>query len=308
MVCRRKAMMHSIEGVIAALLLLSFFVNMDFSTPSYSWSELKLVEPMSDLVMVLPSTPLKTLVDENRGGALKDILNYFISPTARITVKTHGIPKKLIRTGILMNDSDIIVRESDIMASCPEHLKLLLTEPLSSCANGTIDGSMRFVALRLEGHIEYDRMYIDLNDNGTYDSKEGPIGSSNLFTLYGNPYVVRSIISTASDINATFWNATEIFPYFNKFKKIKLNSKDVRLLFTSTDLNEKTEYYTKFDTLLIPTYHNFSADDELKLLSILDGGTSIIEIANLINRVDSVQENVFGLKSSQHDYCKQGYH
>ena len=295
MTFRRKAMMHSIEGVIAALLLLSFFVTMDFSTPSYSWNELKLLEPMSDIVMVLPSTPIKTLVDENRGGALKDVLNYFISPTARITVKTHGIPKKQILTGIIMNDSDVIVRPANSIA-CPIELTTYLD--LTSCANGTIDGTIRFVALKLKGNFAYDRMYIDINDNTTYDSNEGPIGSSNLFTLSGNPYIVRSLIPDASGVNATFWNATEIFPYFTTFQKTKLNSKDVRLLFTSTDLNEKIEYYKKFDTLLIPTYRNFSADEELKLLSILDSGTSIIEIANLTNRVDTVQENVFGLKSA----------
>ena len=297
MMRKRKAMMYSIEGVIASLLLLSFFVSMDFSSPSYSWNELKIIEPMGDIVMVLPSTPLKTLVDENRGGALKDILNYFISPTARITVKTHGLPKQEILTGILMNDSDIIIRETDLMASCPTQIKELAT-----CANGTIDGSIRFVALKLDGNFEYDRMYIDINSNGTYDSNEGPVGSSNLFTLSGDPYIMRSLSSDESGgVNATFWNATDIFPYFTTFKKTKINSKDVRLLFTSTDLTKKTEYYEKFDILLIPTYRNFTANEEVKLLTILDGGTSIIEIANLTNRVDTTQENVFGIKSAHYD-------
>ncbi|NOR85171.1 hypothetical protein GQ473_03560 [archaeon] len=294
MVCKRKAMIHSIEGVIAALLLLSFFVTTDFTSSTYSWNELKLIEPMSDIVMVLPNTPLKTLVDENRGGALKDILNYFISPTARITVKTYGMPKQEILTGILMNDSEIIVRPALNLVPCPNELN----ENLISCANGTINGTIKFVALKLVDSGVYDRMYIDINDNGTYDSNEGPIGTSNLFTLSNSPYLVRSLIPTASGVNATFWNATDIFPYFTTFKKTKINSKDVRLLFTSTDLTKKTEYYKKYDTILIPKYRNFSINEQVKLLAILDGGTSIIEIANLTNRVDTAQENLFGIKSA----------
>ncbi|MCK4967886.1 MAG: hypothetical protein KAS12_02430 [Candidatus Aenigmarchaeota archaeon] len=290
----KKAMMHSIEGVIATLLLLSFFVSIDVTPQKYDWGEVKSLESIKDITMIMTETSLKTLIDENRGDTLKGILNYFISPTARITIKTHGVPKQKIFVGILMNDSELIVRTTLNMPACPSEI----TPAPTSCVNGTIDGSIRFVALKLSGNFVHDRIYLDINKDGLYDSDEGPISSSNLFTISGNPYLIRSLISSGGDVNLTLWNVSKIFPYYQAYKTTELNSKEVSLLFNGMDLSEKTEHYKKFDAILIPEYRNFTTAEGEKLKSILNFGISIIEIANLTNRVDSIQENIFGIKSA----------
>ncbi len=286
----KKAMMHSIEGVIAALLILSFFTTIDFSVRQIDWADAKTIASTRDLSDMVTGTELKNLVIENRGEDLKKIIKSFISPSSRITIKTYNFPKKDILVGMLMNSSERIEINAGAPGACPVELTA------NSCAEGSVDGSTNFIALKISADGVFDRMYVDFNNNGTYDSHEGPLGSSNLFFLSGQPYIVHSMKYNGTTVNAVFWNASKVIDYFYNLRDYEINSRKTRIIFSVTDLEETTEYYTKYDALLIPYYRDLSFY-ESKLSNIQSLGIPLVEIADIPAASDIVQENIFGIET-----------
>ena len=286
----KKAMMHSIEGVIAALLILSVFTTIDFSVQHTDWSDAKTIASARDLSDMITGTELKNLVIENRGEDLKKIIKSFISPSSRIIIKTYNFPKKDILVGMLMNSSERIERNAGVPGACPAEIDAVL------CAEGSVDGVTNFIALKISADGVFDRMYVDFNNNGTYDSHEGPLGSSNLFFLSGQPYIVRSLSYNGATVDAVFWNASKVVDYFYTLRDYEINSRKTRIIFSVTDLEETTEYYTKYDALFIPYYRDLSFY-ESKLSNIQSLGIPIIEIADIPAVSDIVQKNIFGIET-----------
>ena len=166
----------------------------------------------------------------------------------------------------------------------------------NSCAEGSVDGATNFIALKISATGMFDKMYVDFNNNGIYDSHEGPLGSSNLFFLSGQYYIVHSINDNGTAVNVVFWNASKVKDYFYNLKDYEINSRKTRIIFSATDLEETTEYYTKYDALIIPYYRNLSVY-ESKLSNILSLGTPMIEIADIPAGSDIVQKNIFGIET-----------
>ena len=102
----RKGMLHAIEGVIAALILLSYTNPLfSLSVHEVDWETNILKQQSRDFMSSFKKTNLSDLIVEDQDDTLFDVFEHLLGKDTGFTVTTKNLIKPIIRVGILDADT-----------------------------------------------------------------------------------------------------------------------------------------------------------------------------------------------------------
>ena len=99
----RKGVLHTFEGIIAGLIIISF-TSGAFHEPidSNDWKLAKLQQESRELINAFDKANLTSLVFENRGEDIEGIIESILDDRVGISIKTIGIPRPTLKVGLLI--------------------------------------------------------------------------------------------------------------------------------------------------------------------------------------------------------------
>ncbi len=293
-----KGFMHALEGIIAALLLLTYATTVFQYPPSYSeWTEVRQKQVSREYLSSFNDAGLSGLIVENRPAEFIDITRYFLGVRYSYGLYTEGLVPQNLIIGVLSNES---VAESTTI----DPLCAASGVPSEyDCYEGTFKGH-KFVLVDNDtgmGNLveDYDSIYFDSDNNGTYDKYEGPKSVSNAINVSGEMWIFSSIHNGAYDVE--FIRGEDILKYRKKISStLKINNRQTNI---SVRARTNESEIIDLDVLIIPGYMNLVHPKmKRKLNEFLDNKKSIIEVANITkDNLDEVQRDIFGLQSVDFD-------
>lgn len=295
---RSKGFMHALEGIIAALLLLTYATTIFQYPPSYSeWAEVKQKQVSREYISSFNDAGLSGLIVENRPAEFIDITRNFLGVRYSYGLYTKGLVPQNLIIGVLSNESILngtILDTNCLLSGVPSEFH---------CYYGTFKG-YKFVLTDNDtgmGNLveDYDSIYFDSDNNGTYDKYEGPKSVSNAINVSGEMWIFSSIHNGTYDVE--FIRGEDILKYRKKISStLYINNRQTNI---SVRARTNESEIIDLDVLIIPRYMNLVHPKmKRKLNEFLDNKKSIIEVANITkDNLDEVQREIFGLRSADYD-------
>ncbi len=298
---RSKGFMHAMEGVIAALLLLTYGATIIQYPQVYStWAESKQKQVSREYLSSFNDVGLSWLIVENRPSEFVEISRYFLGVRNSYGLYTEGLISQNMIIGVFSNES---VKNGTVLATCA-------SAGVSSefgCYNGTFKGH-RFVLIDNDtgaenGMEDYDSIYFDSDDSGTYDSYEGPNVLSSTINVSGEIWMFSSVDNDTQEVE--FIRGEDVIRYRKMISSLKINNRETNI---SIRARTNESNIMDLDILIIPRYMDLANNRmKMKLNKFLDEGKSIVEIANVTKyNLDEVQKEIFGLQYLDVDTISHG--
>ncbi len=293
---RSKGFMHALEGVIAAILLLTYGATIIQYPQTYSaWTENMQKQVSQEYFSSFNDAGLSWLIVENRPSEFVEISRHFLGIGNSYGLYTEGLVSENILIGVLSNES---IKNSTVLATCAS--AGVVSE--FNCYNGTFKGHM-FVLTDNDtgignGQEDYDSIYFDSDDNGIYDKYEGPKTLTNAINVSGEIWIFSTVDNNTKEIE--FIRGEEVVRYRKGINSLKINNRMTNISIRAK-VNESE--IMDLDILLIPMYMDITSKKmKYKLNSFLDEKKAIIEIANITEaNLDEVQREIFGLQHLNYD-------
>ncbi|RLG15587.1 MAG: hypothetical protein DRN71_00900 [Candidatus Nanohalarchaeota archaeon] len=286
---RSKGFMHAMEGVIAALLLLTYGMTIIQYPQVYStWTEIKQKQVSREYLSSFNDAGLSWLIVENRPSEFVEISRYFLGVRNSYGLYTEGLVSQNIVIGVFSNES---VKNGTVSATCAS----TGVPSEFGCYNGTFKGH-KFVLTDNDtgvgnGQEDYDSIYFDSDNNGTYDEYEGPRTLSSTINVSGEIWIFSSIDNDTQVVE--FIRGEDIVEYRRKINSLKINNRETNI---SIRARTNESDIMDLDILIIPRYMDLT-NIKPNLDKFLDAGKSIIEVANITcDNLDEIQRDIFGLQ------------
>ncbi len=288
---RSKGFMHAMEGVIAAILLLTYSATIIQYPHFYSnWADNKQEQVSREYLSSFNDAGLSKLIVENRPSEFVEISRYFLGYRNSYGLYTEGLVSQNIVIGVFSNES---VKNGTVLADCT----ILGVPSEFDCYNGTFKGH-KFVLTDNDtgignGEEDYDSIYFDSDNNGTYDRYEGPRTLSSTINVSGEIWIFSSVDNDTQEVE--FIRGEDIVEYRRKINSLKINNRETNI---SIRARTNESNIMDLDILIIPRYMDLANNKmKMKLNKFLDEGKSIIEVANVTRyNLDEVQREIFGLQ------------
>lgn len=298
---QRKGFVHAVEGVIAALLLLTYLATIDFQPIERAdWRSNALKQTGSEYLSSFNRANLSKMIYEENGAAAAEINRYFFAGT-RVSMASESIPKQKIRAGIISDytkDPEMYFNAAPITESgiggCDdrgwntEYLCIIndsATNPLGkNIILADTDGGTP------NARLDYDAVYVDLNSNNLYDSNEGPFVANSVFGLGSDFYSVSYIDNSTK--SAVFLNASWAITFASNILPANINGRNISFEFSPALAKRNISV---FDAIVIVGKTNISAYEQ-NLRNFLQQGGGIVEISNITDEnFNSAQKSIFGI-------------
>ena len=288
-----KGFMHAMEGIIAALLLLTYTAAIFQYPQSYSnWVENKQEQVSREYLSSFNDAGLSGLIVENRPAEFVEITRNFLGVRYSYGLYTEGLVPQNLVIGVLSNES--VVESTSVDRGCAASG---VPSDNDWCRDGTFKG-LKFVLVDNDTGVgnnikDYDSIYFDSDDNGTYDKYEGPRSVSNAINVSGEMWIFSSIHDGTYDVE--FIRGEDVLEYRRKISNLVINNRQTNI---SIRARTNESDIIDLDVLIIPRYMSLVHPGvKHRLNEFLDEKKSIIEVANITkDNFDEVQEEIFGLQ------------
>ncbi|MFH1127270.1 MAG: hypothetical protein ABIG84_00055 [archaeon] len=283
---RSKGFMHALEGILAALLLLSYTATIiQYPQSNTGWAEMKQKQVSREFISSFNDAGLSGMIVENKPAAFVKIARHFLGVGYSYGLYTDGLIAQNLIVGVLSNESVLVSTASVACAS----------EGVTSeypCYNATFQGH-KFVLVDNDtnGAIDYDSIYFDSDKSGTYDAYEGPRTMSSTVNASGEIWIFSSVVNATLDVE--FIRGEDVVRYRDKLRTLSINGREINI---SVRARTNESDIMDLDVLIIPRYMDL-VKIKSRLNLFLDEGKSIIEVANITkDNLDEVQREIFGLQ------------
>lgn len=289
MALERKGFMHSLEGTIAALLLLFYafqlFENM--SVYRADWVPASTKQEMQEFIFAMKGSDYREMLFEGNLSEFIGVSRYFLGESRGYSVKITGLPKAVLEVGVITNET-INVAGTINATLCP-----VATE--FSCYNASFKG-VNYVLADYDGALPngreyYNTLYFDFNGDSAYSASEGPFSENNIISVGGVPWSIGRIDNATG--NVSFLDATKLAGMLPNLKDFTINGRRTRFSVRGAAFNADMG---KFDVILVPGNVNMSPY-ESQMMEFLQQGGGIVALRNITSAADvrSVEQKIFGL-------------
>ncbi len=295
--------MYSVEGVIAALVLLTYFSITVQPVQKNEWTLNSFKQSGMEYLEAVERANLSSVAAKN-SAVFSDMANQ-IFDSSDIFVAAEGLPYEYIRIGVAVNHSDdtIIEFDEDDMddnATCISGG----WDTEFGCIEEDVFGKDIYLADydvngEFDGVFIFDSIYVDEDENGVYtDDSEGPFFTNDYVTINGNLYYVGYIDNSTSTKKVALWDTAPILKFSEAIPQTDINGRSTSLLFYGADLSRDI---SQFDVLAISGPLDI-APYSSKLKDFLHKGKGIVEISNITAaNYNAGQEDIFGIASVGYD-------
>lgn len=285
----RKGFMHSLEGTIAAMLLLFYALEVlgNMNAQQTSWTPATSKQEMQEFLIAFKSSDYRGMLFSGKLGEFSGIARYFLGEGRGYAVTLSGLPKDFFEVGVIIN------RTANTMSTVNKTACIVPTE--FSCYNGTFQGTPYYLADYVSGAPDgreyYDVIYFDFDGNSIINSSEGPFTEGNILKISGTYWDIGRINNATG--NVSFWEAERLVEVIKNVKDTRINGRETKFSVRGATFDAGL---SEFDAIAIAGNINVSRYEGL-MREFMQAGGGVVWLRNISSSGDigSVEKNIFGL-------------
>lgn len=275
---QKKGFMHSLEGTIAAMILLFYTIQLfeSMSVQTLEWTQAAAKQESQEYLLALKNSAYKGLLFSGGTEEFLGITRHFLGEGKGYSVKATGIPKTFFEVGVMAN-ATVNVAGTINTTQCPVKTEY-------ACYNSSFKG-IKYVLVdydggRPNGKEDYDALYFDFDSSGTYNISEGPFSETNTLFIGGAYWAVGKIINYTG--NVSFWSADRLVGIKSMLNDFSINGRTTNISVRGASF----EYgFDEFDAIILPGKINLT-QYRSQIMPYLQGGGGIVALRNITSPAD----------------------